>query len=306
MHHHTDSELLRQYAANGCDEAFAALVRRHINLVYSTALRITRSRDLAHDVTQAVFVILCRKARSLSDKTILTGWLYRTARFASTDALRSMRRREQREQEAIMIQTTPDSDSTWEEVAPLLERAMNHLPEKDRNLVLLRYFENKSLKEVGILLGITDDTAQKRIARGLDKLRNFFSRHSIDLTAAALASLLSTQAVQAAPAASATAIFGIGSGAMTLSSSTATIVKGTLHMLIGIQLKNVALLTLALLIVAGAFTFAVQNGGSQTTAAGAAITPLQALERLAGALRNHDPKTFLSVVHAETPKGIAL
>jgi RNA polymerase sigma factor (sigma-70 family) len=306
MQEKTDIDLLRTYAATGSDQAFECLVQRHINLVYSTALRITRDRDLADEVTQAVFVVLSRKARSLPTKIILTGWLYRTARFASGDALKSKRRRNIREQEAAIMQTMPDSDSNWDEVAPLLDAAMGQLPEKDRNLILLRFFENKSLKEVGVALGISDDTAQKRIARGLEKLRGFFGNRGVVLSTSSLASLLSAQAIQTAPAGCVALTTPIVTGGSSLSISTATIVKGTLNMFIAIQLKNAALVALALLIAAGGATLVVQKANSQTAVAATPSTPVQALKQLAQAVTTHDSKAFLSVVHAETPSGVAL
>src|SRR5687768_10633939 len=141
MREKSDMDLLQEYRSDGSEEAFATIVRRHINLVHAASLRMAQDRDLADDVTQAVFVVLSRKARSLSPKTMLAGWLYRTARFAAADALKSKYRRQRREQEAAMIETGPDS--TWDEVAPLLDQAMGGLGEKDRNAILLRYFQNK-------------------------------------------------------------------------------------------------------------------------------------------------------------------
>src|SRR5208282_5655345 len=122
-----DLNLLREYARRNSEEAFAALVSRHVNLVYSVALRQVRDAHLAEEVTQAVFIILARKADSLGDKTILPGWLCRTARYASSNALTMQRRRQRREQEAymesILNETTNESalNETWNEIAPLLD-----------------------------------------------------------------------------------------------------------------------------------------------------------------------------------------
>src|SRR5688500_12096834 len=155
MHEKSDMDLLREYGTTGSEDAFESIVRRHINLVYSTAFRIARDRDVADDVTQAVFVILSRKARALSSKTVLPGWLYRTAKFAAADALKSRRRRERREQEVAMIDTMPERDATWDDVLPFLDAAMTALAANDRNAILLRFFQDKSLKEVGLALGVS-------------------------------------------------------------------------------------------------------------------------------------------------------
>jgi len=95
-------ELVREFAARRSDAAFETLVSRHLNLVYSVALRQVRDPHLAQEVAQAVFIILARKAKSLGPKTILSGWLFRTAQYASADALKIQRRRKHREQEAYM------------------------------------------------------------------------------------------------------------------------------------------------------------------------------------------------------------
>ena len=106
-----DLALLQEYARSNSEEAFATLVSRYVNLVYSVALRQVRDAHLAEEITQAVFIILARKADSLGDKTILPGWLCRTARYASANALTIQRRRQHREQEAYMQSTSNEAES---------------------------------------------------------------------------------------------------------------------------------------------------------------------------------------------------
>src|ERR1700689_872635 len=141
-----DMALLREFARSGSAHAFETLVARHIHLVHSAALRQVRDPHLAEEITQAVFIILARKAGALAEKTILSGWLYRTAQYASADALKMQRRRHRREQEAHMqsILENSQTETAWRELAPLLDEAMLRLRQTDRDVVVLRYFENKS------------------------------------------------------------------------------------------------------------------------------------------------------------------
>src|SRR5215472_9863827 len=133
-----DMDLVRQYARCGSEEAFATLVSRHVNLVYSVGLRLVRDPHLAEDITQTVFIILARKAGSLGCKTVVSGWLYRTTRYTAAKALTLQRRRQDREEEAYMrSQLNKDEPDAWKEIAPLLEAAMGELGEKDQNALAL-------------------------------------------------------------------------------------------------------------------------------------------------------------------------
>src|SRR5678816_3091234 len=117
----TDLELLRRYAEESSEAAFETLVRRYVNLVYSAALRSVEQTHAAEEITQAVFVILARKASTLRRGTILSGWLYQTARLTAANYRRSEFRRAQREQEAQMDSFSEEQESDpWPQIAPLL------------------------------------------------------------------------------------------------------------------------------------------------------------------------------------------
>src|SRR6185436_1082893 len=191
-------QLLREYAEQRSERAFTELVNRHLNFVYSTALRVVREADLAEDVTQLVFIKLARKAGSLPAGTIVTGWLYRTTQFTAETVQRSEWRRRKREKLAMEL-NEPHHDSVWKEVAPLLESAMARLRQIDQDAVLLRFFAGKSLREVGGTLGISDDAAQKRVDRALEKMRAYFAQQGIAVSATALVPAIAAHAVQTAP-----------------------------------------------------------------------------------------------------------
>jgi RNA polymerase sigma factor (sigma-70 family) len=229
-----DLDLLRQYTTDGSQAAFTALVQRHVNLVYSAALRQIRSPHLAEEITQSVFSDLARNAAKLKPDTIITAWLYQVARRTAIDAVRQESRRQLREQIALEMHDMNATAADWSHIQPLLDDAMAALNETDRTAVLLRYFENKSLGEVGAALGTSDDAAQKRVSRAVDQLREFFDKRKVTVGASGLAVLISANAVQAAPASLAatittTALAGTAVATSAVIAATKTIAMTTLQ-----------------------------------------------------------------------------
>lgn len=233
-----DIQLLRDYAERQSEAAFAELVRRHVNLVHSVGLRQTGNPHQAEEITQAVFVILARKAGSLSTKTVLSGWLYHTARLTAANILRSERRRARREQEAYMqsLLDEPGPD-VWPQIKPLLDDAMAKLGDKDRDAIVLRFFEGKPLSAVGAALGASEDAAKMRVNRALERLRRFFAQRGVALSTTAVGGAIAANAVQAAPAAVATSIIVSVGGGTIVAASTLTLVKGVLELVTITKLK---------------------------------------------------------------------
>jgi RNA polymerase sigma factor (sigma-70 family) len=208
-----DFQLLRDYAENRSEQAFAELVQRHLNFVYSTALRVVGESSLAEDVTQMVFIRLAHKAGSLCKGVILTGWFYRTTQFIGRTTRRSDARRRKREALAMQFsEFDRESESVWKEVSPLLEEAMAQLRQTDQEAVLLRFFAEKSLREVGQALGVSDDSAQKRVNRALERMRDFFARRGVGVPAGLLGLALAAHTVQAAPAHLASTVASVAGG----------------------------------------------------------------------------------------------
>ena len=195
----TDLELLARYARHGAEDAFAELVRRHLGLVHSAALRQVRSPQLAEEVAQSTFLKLAQHARQLAPDTILCAWLYQVTRREAIDVVRREARRQLREQIATEMNAMNATAADWSHIEPLLDEAMHALDETDRAAVLLRYFENKSLREVGQTLGTSDDTAQKRVSRAVERLREFLAKRGVTVGASGLVVVISANAIQAAP-----------------------------------------------------------------------------------------------------------
>jgi RNA polymerase sigma factor (sigma-70 family) len=299
----SDTELLCDYVTHGTEEAFASLVQRHAGLVFSAALRQVHQAHLAQEVTQATFIILARKAAQLSSNTILSAWLYRTARFAAADALKRQARRLKYEQEASQMELNSGA-TAWADVSPHLDDAMSQLGERERAAILLRFFENKSLRDVGLALGLTDDTAQKRVSRALQRLRELLARRGFTLSAAALGSLLISHAVQAAPATILQNSMGFAAAGGGVPVSTLNLVKGALKMILLKKLQSAAAVTVMLAVTVGTAVAVAQKTNRPDSGNGAATvksevakpaasqanraTPIGALYYLAEALAAYE------------------
>jgi RNA polymerase sigma factor (sigma-70 family) len=242
-----DMDLVRRFVRDHSDAAFAELVRRHLNLVYSVARRCTGNDEDAQDLAQAVFIILARKSAGLSPKTLLPGWLYETTRFTAARLLRANARRRAREQEAYMQSTLNQTDTAdvWERLAPHLENAMSHLAAGDRALLVLRFYQNKTGPEAAALLCIRENTLHKRVARALGKLRMFFTKQGVTLSGEAIADAISANSLQMAPAGLAAAVTAAAKGA-TASTSILSLAQGTGKTMAGIKLKIATVCALGL------------------------------------------------------------
>jgi RNA polymerase sigma factor (sigma-70 family) len=266
-----DLTLLREYARRDSEEAFAALVSRHVNLVYSVAMRQARDPHLAEEITQAVFIILARKAGSLGPKIILPGWLCRTARYAGANALTLQWRRQRREQEAYMqsILNEPDPDASsrrnpmeadWGQIAPLLDGAMEQLGQKDHDAVVLRFFEGRNFREVGAELGASEDAAKMRVNRALEKLRKFFRNRGVSSTTAIIAGEVSANSVQAAPVALAKSVTAIAiTKGAAAGGSTLTLIKGALKIMAWTKAKMAIVVGVGVLLAAGTTTVTIHQ-----------------------------------------------
>ncbi|MGD0464206.1 MAG: sigma-70 family RNA polymerase sigma factor [Tepidisphaeraceae bacterium] len=197
-----DAELLHDYLVTGSEPAFAELVERYINLVYSAARRQIRDTHLAEDVTQAVFIILARKAAAIRKPAVLGAWLLKTARQTSCNALRFERCRRRHEQEAATMKTAQEQTGAGPAAARIegvLDEMLSRLGERDRGALVLRFLQDQSVNDVALALNISPPAAQKRIARALSRLKNLLARHGIVTAGDALEQGLGSQVLHAAP-----------------------------------------------------------------------------------------------------------
>ena len=312
-----DWELLQNYARTRSEAAFAELVTRHIDWIYSVALRQVGNSQLAEDVAQSVFALLARKAGTLRSGTVLGGWLFRSTCFVAKCSLRAERRRKLREETASAMMTTTQSDDSevfWQQLTPHLDRAVASLSEVDRSVVLLRFYERKSLSEIGQHLQISEEAAKKRVSRSVDKLREFLTRRGVTLGAAAIGAVLLEKTVQAAPAALASGIVtastvGTAIWLPQLARETLDAWRWARIKLASASVVGVALLTFVL-------THAISNRAlkpnsslvqaNKTSSITSSLLPdTNAPQNLASLSASSKPKFLFRALSAESGKGIA-
>jgi RNA polymerase sigma factor (sigma-70 family) len=281
-----DLELLRLYARAGggasSEEAFRLIVERHIDLVYSAALRQLRGdAHLGEDATQAVFMLLARQAGKVDERIILPAWLYRATHFVCRNARTAEMRRKRREMAYIASASSSRSsqtsaadaggaDADWQGCLPLLDEAMASLGETDRTVLLLRFFQGRSVQEVGTAVGLSGNATTKRIERAVGKLRRYFARRGVGIAAGALISGLSVGAVQAAPAGLSMSVSGAAvtaataTAAASASASGHALAKGVLlAMAWSSKAKMVAATVAALLLLTAGTTAVVYFAGAR-------------------------------------------
>ena len=262
MNQMDDWQLLRDYATRNSEEAFRALVDRYAGLVYHAALRQAGNPHTAEEVTQAVFIALAQKADRIPRGTVLSGWLFRATRFAFNNLAREQIRRQRREQEAVMMETIlrpDDTASVWEQIVPHLNDALDRLPRKDREAILVRYFQDRSHRELARTLGVSEDAAKVRVSRALEKLRLIFARQGYAVPSAVLLATISAHGAQAVPAGLTASVASVAVAKGTAgTTSTLTLAKGVLKIMAWTKMKSAIVIAAVALAGAGTATVTVK------------------------------------------------
>jgi RNA polymerase sigma factor (sigma-70 family) len=301
-----ESRLIQEYASSGSDDAFRGLVDQYVGLVYSACLRQLKDRHLAEDATQAVFILLSQKAGTLRQAN-LSGWLLTTSRYACANIRKSQQRRQRREQVVAMNQTSMETRD--DDLLDLLDEALCHLKAADREALVLAYLKEQPIDDVAAKLGISPDAARKRVGRGVDKLRQYFSRRGITASSAAVGGLLTRQIPGAAlaPGVRETVAQGVlqvcHAGAQSTAASVA-IAKGTETMMMFAKLKTAAALAITAALIATTGWTISQAAASKAAAPQATAPPSAVLSSprvAAAAPPAAGPTTGPSAIDLTTP-----
>ena len=299
-----DVNLLRRFVTEKSEAAFRELVARRIDFVYTAALRqVGGDAHLAQEVAQSVFLDLACKGSALATRPTLTGWLYTSTRFAAAKALRSRARRVNHETEAHTMQQILTASSAaeidWNELRPVIDEAMHELGESDREAILLRYFEDRPLAEVGAAIGLAENSARMRVERALEKLRTSLARRGITSTAVALSATLANQPTVAAPAGLAVAIADV---------SFAEAAGAAAHLESIISFMSNSKIIIAVIALGLAFLAGRYFGGERDVAATVDSSPLRAMDEasVVAALRSDNTHLKETIDRLETERAMAL
>ncbi|MGA2583818.1 MAG: sigma-70 family RNA polymerase sigma factor [Tepidisphaeraceae bacterium] len=246
-----DRQLLHEYLETGAREALEELIRRHIGVVYSSAFRQVRDPHLAEDITQAVFLVLAQKARSIRHAEAVGGWLLSVTHFSAVSAMKKRSIQRRNERLAARTEAAPTPTVDWEQIAPLLDSALNRLPKKDRDAVLLRFFQDRSFAEIGTELGFSTEAARKRVFRALGHLRNVLSKQGVAVPETALgAAILSNALVPVPGHLLGTTVAATSTGGAAVATQTLTIAKGAMIMMAWARAKLIGAISVAILLSA--------------------------------------------------------
>jgi RNA polymerase sigma factor (sigma-70 family) len=259
----SDEQLLNLYVRDGNEAAFSQIVGRHLDGVYAAARRQVRDSHLAEDVTQAVFIVLVRRAGSIRKGSSLPGWLLKVTWYVSRDAIRSKTRRFRHENEvAVMNELTAqraEAAKAWQEIAPVLDDAMSGLSEADRGVLMLRFLEDKSVEEASRILGASEAAVTKRISRALARLRKLLARRGVAVPQALLGGALAGGAAHAAPAALTAATMHASLAGAVAASNAAVLAKGAVTTLTVAKIHTAVVATLVFLLVVPASVLVVRH-----------------------------------------------
>jgi RNA polymerase sigma factor (sigma-70 family) len=257
-----------------CDQAaFASLVKQYLPLVHAVAMRVTSNPTQAQDISQGVFVKLARKPVSDLQSVALPVWLHGEARTQSLGLLRAEQRRRKREQLAANFHVFMSADPfniPWDRISPLIDEVISQLPTREREVLLARFFEGRSHRDIADRLALTEDASRMRVNRSLEKLRDLLARRGITTTSAALAVALPGHALAATEPAGLAASIAAAAAKSAASSSLTSLFLMTLT-------KKTTATVAALLILGGLAVVTVYN-------------------HPAGTARHHHPDT-----HEESP-----
>jgi RNA polymerase sigma factor (sigma-70 family) len=304
-----DWQLLDQFASDRSDESFRIIVERYGGLVYHTALRQLGNTHKAEEATQAVFIALAQKAGKIPRNAVISSWLFRAARFAVSNLVREEARRQRREQKTATMEfpiQTGTTESVWAQISPHLNDALAKLSEGDRQAVLIRFFEEKSHREVASTLGISEDAAKMRVSRGLEKLRLLFQKKGLGTPSACLAAALSTHGAQAAPVGLSTSIAAFAAVKGTATTLSFVAAKGILKLMVRTKTKIAIVTGTALLFAGATATLVLQKTKAKPVPmrAKSAVdrsTPKGSLRAISQALETGDPALFVGSFSFASP-----